>query len=117
MNSYIPLNYEQLNLLEGMYDVQHTVAGAGTQIENFATGVVCNIFDSHHMALGKVYHMDIVPYTGTIVGVVVVAVDTQILPSANGNLGDVGHQVIGNTPRIFADFTAFVGANGVKVPQ
>ena len=61
--------------------------------------------------------MDIVTDAGAVVGIVVIAVDTQVLPAADGHLGDIGHQVVGHTTGIFADVTAFMGADGIEVAQ
>ena len=69
------------------------------------------------MALGQVHHMDIVADAGTVMGIVVVTVDTQEFTAAHSHLGDIGHQIIGNTPGIFADVAAFVGTDGVEVAQ
>ena len=61
--------------------------------------------------------MDVVADAGAVVGIVVIAVDAQEFPAADGNLGDVGHQVVGNSPGIFADTAGDVGADGIEVTQ
>ncbi len=69
------------------------------------------------MALGQIHHVDVIPDAGAVVGGVVVAIDAELFPAADGGLGDVGHQVIGNAPGILADQAALVGADGVEIPQ
>ena len=69
------------------------------------------------MALGQVHHMDIVPDPGAVPGGVVVAEDPQLREAADGRLGDVGHEVVGDAVGGLADEAAGVGAHGVEVPQ
>ena len=40
-----------------------------------------------------------------------------MIPAADGHLGDVGHQVIGDTSGILANYAGSVGADGVEVAQ
>ena len=69
------------------------------------------------MTLGQIHHMDVVPDAGAVVGGVVVAEYAQLLELAHGNLGDIGHQVVGNAVGILADGAALVGADGVEVAK
>ena len=75
------------------------------------------VADSRHVTLGQVYHMDIVPDAGAVVGVIVIAEYAQSFPSAHGHLGDIGHQIVGNALGILTDEAAVMGADGIKVPQ
>ena len=40
-----------------------------------------------------------------------------MIPAADGHLGDVGHQVIGDTSGILANYAGSGGADGVEVAQ
>ena len=102
---------------EGVDHVQHAVANAGAQVEHLAALLTLGVVHGSHMTLCQVNHMDVVPDTGAVVGGVVVAEDAQLLPAANGGLGDEGHQVVGNAPGVLAQQTGLVGTDGVKVPQ
>ena len=50
-------------------------------------------------------------------GIVIVAEYAEELTATNGNLGDVGHQVVGDATGIFTDAAALVCADGVEVTQ
>ena len=76
-----------------------------------------DVFHGSHMALGQVHHMDIVSHAGAVVGIVVIAVDAELLPAADGYLGDIGHQIVGDTSGVLADQAGLVGADGIEVPQ
>lgn len=54
---------------------------------------------------------------GAVRGRVIIAEDVEVGSPADGDLGDVGHQVIGDTLRVFADLAAFMGAYQVEVTQ
>ena len=100
-----------------MNHFQHAVTGAGAQIEHLTAGVGAGVGHRRHMALGQIHHMDIIPDTGAIGGIVIVAENAEFLPAAHSHLGDKGHQIIGNTPGIFTDAAAFMGADGIEIPQ
>ena len=55
-----------------------------------------------HFAARKVHDVDIVPHAGAIGGGVIIAKDVERGKLAGGDLGDVGHQVVGNVRRILA---------------
>ena len=69
------------------------------------------------MAAGQVDHVDVVAHAGAVMRGVVVAEDVQLLQLADGDLGDVGHEVVGDVVGVLADEAALVGADGVEVAQ
>ena len=69
------------------------------------------------MAFGEVNDVDVVADTGAVDGVVVVAVDADEFASADGDLGDVGEEVVWCAAWVFADEAAWVGADWVEVAQ
>ena len=102
---------------EGVHHIQHAVARAGAQVEDLASLMLGDVFHGSHMALGQVHHMDIVSHAGAVVGIVVIAVDAELLPAADGYLGDIGHQIVGDTSGVLADQAGLMGADGIEVPQ
>ena len=69
------------------------------------------------MPIGQINHMDVVPHPGAIGRGVVIAPDVEKLALANGDLGDEGHQIVGDALRIFTDQPGFMRANWVEIAQ
>ena len=84
---------QTVGLVEGLDHIQHGIANAGAQIEHFTALVFVNILNGCNMALSQVHHMDVIPHTGAVMGVIVIAVYTQELTAAHSNLGDVGNRL------------------------
>lgn len=51
----------------------------------------------------QVAHVDVVAHAGAVGGGVVVAKDLNGLELAHGDLGDIGHQVVGDALGVLAD--------------
>ena len=66
---------------------------------------------------GEVADVDVVADAGAVGGVVVVAEDAQLGAFADGHLGDVGHQVVGDAVGVLPYPAAGVRADGVEVSQ
>ena len=69
------------------------------------------------MAFSKVYNMDIIPHTGAVRSIVIIAEYAQPLQLANRNLGDIRHQIIRDSLWILSDAPALMRAYRVEVPQ
>ena len=71
-----------------------------------------------HVALGKIDDVDVVAHAGAV-GRVVVAADApaDVGASTDGDLRDVGHQVVRHAARVLADQSALVRADRVEVAQ
>ena len=69
------------------------------------------------MAAGQIDDVDIVTHAGAVRGGVVVAEDMDLFQLADGDLGDVGHQVVGDAVGVLADEAGLVGTDGVEVAQ
>ena len=106
-----------IGFFKGLDHIKHAVTGAGAQIKDFAAPVIDCIGHGCHMALGQIHNMDIVSDAGAVMGVIVIAVDAQEFPAADGNLGDVRHQVVWDTTGIFTDAAGIVSTDGVEVAQ
>ena len=61
--------------------------------------------------------MDIIAYAGAIFSRVVVTKDGQRVATANGDLGNVRHQVVRDPLRVFPHVARRMGANRVEVTQ
>ena len=64
-------------------------------------GFVSQFFHGRDVAIGEVHHMDVIAHAGTIFGRIVVTKNGQRFATANGDLGDVGHQVVRDPLRVF----------------
>ena len=69
------------------------------------------------MTRGQIAHVDVVAHAGAVGGGVVVAKDLNGLELAHGNLGDIGHQVVGDALGVLADQARRMSANGVEVTE
>ena len=101
----------------GVKHIQHAVSNAGAQVADKQAALALQLLQSGHVAQGQVYHMDVVPDAGAVGGGVVIAVDMELFQLAHGHLSDVGHQVVGDAVGVLADEAAFMGTDGVEVPQ
>ena len=106
-----------VDLHKGVHGVHDAVADAGAQVEDLGALILGGELYGGYVALGQVHHMDVVPDAGAVGGGIVVAEDAQLLPAANGHLGDVGHQVVGDASGILTHQAGLVSADGVEVAQ
>ena len=102
---------------EGGDDLEHRSAGAGAQVKDLDAGLAVHPVERGHVTRGQIAHMDVVANAGTIGRGVVVAKDLNGLELANGDLGDVGHQVVGDTLGVLADQARRMGTDGVEVTE
>ena len=69
------------------------------------------------MPLRKIDDVDVVAYARAVGGVVVIAEHLESFEPADGDLGDVGDEVVRDPIRVFADETGLVGTDRVEVAQ
>ena len=69
------------------------------------------------MTRGQIAHVDVVAHAGAVGGGVVVAKDLNGLELAHGDLGDIGHQVVGDALGVLADQARRMSADGVEVTE
>jgi hypothetical protein len=69
------------------------------------------------VSLREVRDVDIVADRGAVFGGVVVAEDGEVGTTADGDLGEVGEEIVGDTEGVFAEGAAWVGSCGVKVAE
>ncbi len=101
---------------EGVHQLEHGGALAGAQVVDAHAGLLDGL-EGRDVAAGQVDDVDVVADAGAVGGVVVVVEDAQLLKLADGDLGDVGHQVVGDAGGVLAHGAALVGADGVEVAQ
>ena len=65
----------------------------------------------------QVAHVDVVAHAGAVGGGVVVAKDLNGLELTDGDLGDVGHQVVGDALGVLADQARRMGTDGIEVTE
>ena len=97
--------------------VQNTVSFACAEIVDRKAGILGKLFDRAYMAVGKVNYMDIVPYSGAVVCLVIVAENIEMIELANRNLCDLRHKIVRDTVRILADPAALMSPDGVEIAQ
>src|SRR5690606_36649471 len=103
--------------LEGMQHIQHRVAVAGTRVECLDAQIAVQPFQGLHVPFRPVHDVDVIPHTGTVRCRVIGAEHVQVLAPAQGYRGDVGHEVVGDIRRVFADATAAVGPDRIEIAQ
>ena len=104
-------------LAESIDYVEHAAADAGAKVVDMHPGFVSQFFHGRDVAIGEVHHMDVIAHAGTIFGRIVVTKNGQRFATANGDLGDVGHQVVRDPLRVFPHVARRVGADRVEVAQ
>ena len=97
-----------------MDDIQHAVAVAGAQVADEETGLLRQLLDSRYMAAGQIHDMDVVAHAGAVGGRVVVAKDVDLLQLADSDLGDVGHEIVGDAVGVLADQSGRMRTDGVE---
>ena len=110
-------DFHSVDFLKGGDYVQNGIAVAGTDVIDGEAALALNGFQGADMGAGEVNDMDIVAHSCAIGGVVVISKNSQFFTLAYGNLGDVGHQVIGDTVGILTYQAALVCADGVEVAE
>ena len=69
------------------------------------------------MPLRQIDHVDIIAHAGAVGRGVIVAEHVQAVQLADGDLRDIGHEVVGDAVRVLADQTALMRADGVEIAQ
>ena len=76
---------------EGVLDLQHGIAVAGSQVDCFHTLVFQYIFHSFDVAQRQIDDMDVIADAGSVDRIVIIAPDPQEFTLAGRNLGDIRH--------------------------
>ena len=69
------------------------------------------------MTASKVNDVDVVAYARTVLGVVVVTEYGETSELADGNLRNIGHEVVRNALGVFTDQSGFMRTDGVEVTE
>jgi len=110
-------DFHSVDFLKSGDYVQNGIAVTCADVIDGETALALNGFQGTDMGAGEVNDMDIVAHSCAIGGVVVVTKDSQFFALAYGNLGDVGHQVIGDTVGILTYQAALVCTDGIEVAE
>ena len=102
---------------EGGPHFEHAYAPTGTQVVHEQARSATVRSERGQVALSEINDVDIVPDSGSIASGVVVSEHPQSLKFANGNLRNIGHQIIGNPVGIFPDPAGWMRSNRVEVSQ
>ena len=89
----------------------------GSQVVDADSGVAFESLKCLHMALCQVNDVDVVANSSSVMGGIVVSEDAEGLKLADGHLGDIGNQVVGNTLGILTDESALMGSDRVEVSE
>ena len=90
---------------------------ACAHIVNTKTTLAFNSFQCSNMASGQVANVNVVPYTRSVMRRIIVTKYAKFLTLTYGYLGNVGHQIIGNSVRILTYTSAWMCSNGVEVTK
>ena len=102
---------------EGGDDLEYRGAGAGAQVKDLDAGLAVHPVKGGNVTRGQIAHVNVVAHAGAVGGGVVVAKDLNGLELAHGNLGDIGHQVVGDALGVLADQARRMSADGVEVTE
>ena len=105
------------SLGEGGDDLEYRGAGAGAQVKDLDAGLAVHPVKGGNVTRGQIAHVDVVAHAGAVGGGVVVAKDLNGLELAHGDLGDIGHQVVGDALGVLADQARRMSADGVEVTE
>ena len=105
------------SLGEGGDNLEYRGAGAGAQVKDLNAGLAVHPVKGSNVTRGQIAHVDVVAHAGAVGGGVVVAKDLNGLELAHGDLGDIGHQVVGDALGVLADQARRMSADGVEVTE
>lgn len=102
---------------EGLDHFKDAAALAGTQVNGMPTRMVLCKLQGCQVAIHQVHDVDIVTDAGAIRGVVVIAKYAEEGALTMGDLGDIGHEVVGDAVGALTNEAAGVGPYRVEVAQ
>ena len=110
-------NFYVVHFFEGFDDIENGVAMAGSEVVNSEAALAFDGLEGGDMACGEVANVDVVANASTVWGIVIVAKNAEFLADADCGLRDVGHEVVRNTVRVFANASARMSSNRVEVAE
>ena len=69
------------------------------------------------MTFSQINHVNVISYTCSVGSRIIITEYMKLFKLTAGNLHNVGHKIIGNAVRLFADKPAFVSADWIKIAQ
>ena len=104
-------------LFKGMNHIQNRIAMPRTQIVNHKAGGGFQLPDGADMTFRQVHNMDVVPDTGTIGRGVVIAKHMDFFKFSHRDLGNIGHQIVGDAVGVFSYQAGGMRADGIEVTK
>ena len=108
---------DAVGFLESLDHIEHAVADAGSEIEDFRAGMFSGIIERRHMTFGQVDHVNEIPHARAVMGGIIVAEHAQMIADADHRLGEIRQQVVRNAVGTFADEPAFMRADRVEITE
>ena len=90
---------------------------SGTEVINSQTAFAIDGFEGSYMSGCKVAYVDIIAHACTIVGVVIIAENAQLLADTYCGLRDIRHEVIGDTIGVLAHRSGWMRTYGIKITE
>ena len=97
--------------------MQHTISFSGAKIIYHEARIFPEQFQRFDMPYRQIDHMDVIPHPGSVSSRVIVRVYRKMIQSPDSHLCDIRHQIIGYAIGVFADESAGVCTDGVKIAQ
>ena len=103
------------DFFESMDHFEDRSRTAGAEVVDIEAGF--KPMNGGEMTFREVYYMDVITEAGAVLGFVVITEDVEFRELASGNLHDIGHEVVWDAVRVFAEKTGVVVADRVKVAE
>ena len=108
---------DTVHLDEGVDHVEDAVAVACAEVVDVEAAAALDGLEGADVAAGEIDDVDIVAHAGAVGGVIIVAEDAQLGTFAHGDLGNVGHEVVGDAVGVLSYRAALVRTHGVEIAE
>ncbi|GMS91303.1 hypothetical protein PENTCL1PPCAC_13478, partial [Pristionchus entomophagus] len=96
------------------------VAGARAQVIHLGadrTILPQSPLERIHVSFSQIDHVDVVPHSGSVFRVPLVAVDCQCRQLTHRDLGNKRHEIVGHSVRVFSDHPRRMRPNGIEIAK
>ena len=104
-------------LAECFHHIKYGVAVSCSQVIYGNAGLLFQLLYCADMSDGKVDHVDVVTYSGSVRCIIIIAEDAQAFQFSDGNLCDIWDQVVRDSLRILSDETALMSSDRIEVTE
>ena len=102
---------------EGLHHLEHGVAAPGAEVRGDGPLCLLQVVEGGEVAAREVHDVDVVAHAGTVGRRIVAPPHAKARQLADRDLRDVGHEVVRDAARVFADSPRGVRADGVEVAK